>query len=61
VEPVCVYEHDLYVTKRMRDPNDGDVVVIKVHTDPPYLQCCQTSFCNMHVPLLWFWPRGYCE
>ena len=31
VEPVCVYEHDLYVTKRMRDPNDGDVVVIKVH------------------------------
>jgi hypothetical protein len=31
VEPVCVYENDLYVTKRMRDPNVGDVVVIKVH------------------------------
>jgi len=31
MEPICVYEHDLYVTKRMEDPNLGDVVVLKVH------------------------------
>lgn len=30
-DPVCVYEHDLYVVKRMRDPIAGDVVVMKLH------------------------------
>lgn len=30
-EPVLVYEHDLYVVKRMRDPVVGDVVVMKLH------------------------------
>lgn len=30
-EPVLVYEHDLYVVKRMRDPVLGDVVVMKLH------------------------------
>lgn len=30
-EPVRVYEHDLYVVKRMRDPAAGDVVVMKLH------------------------------
>lgn len=30
-EPVRVYEHDLYVVKRMRDPVLGDVVVMKLH------------------------------
>lgn len=29
--PVFVYEHDLYVVKRMNDPVDGDVVVMRVH------------------------------
>jgi len=31
-EPVRVFEHDLYVVKRMRDPLAGDVVVMKFHT-----------------------------
>ena len=30
-EPTRVYEHDLYVTKRMSDPLLGDVVVMKLH------------------------------
>ena len=30
-EPALVYEHDLYVVKRMRDPLVGDVVVMKLH------------------------------
>ena len=30
-DPICIYEHDLYVVKRMRDPERGDMVVIKVH------------------------------
>ena len=30
-EPQQVYEHDLYVLKRMKDPVLGDVVVIKLH------------------------------
>lgn len=31
-EPKLVYEHDLYVLKRMTDPQEGDVVVMKLHT-----------------------------
>lgn len=30
-EPVLIYEHDLYVLKRMNDPQWGDVVVLKLH------------------------------
>lgn len=30
-DPIRVYEHDLYVIKRMRDPAVGDVVVMKLH------------------------------
>jgi hypothetical protein len=30
-EPIRIYEHDLYVVKRMRDPVYGDVVVLKLH------------------------------
>lgn len=30
-EPELVYEHDLYVVKRMRDPIQGDVACLKVH------------------------------
>jgi hypothetical protein len=30
-EPVFVYEHDLYVVKRMRDPVLGEVVVMRLH------------------------------
>ena len=30
-EPVRVYENDLYVVKRMRDPNLGEVVLMKLH------------------------------
>lgn len=30
-DPVFVYEHDLYVVKRMRDPVHGEVVVMKLH------------------------------
>lgn len=31
-EPIMVYPYDLYVVKRMRDPNDGGVVLIRSHT-----------------------------
>ena len=31
-DPKLVYEHDLYVVKRMHDPVEGDVVVMKLHT-----------------------------
>ena len=30
-DPIFVYEHDLYVVKRMRDPVQGEVVVMKLH------------------------------
>lgn len=30
-EPLLVYEHDLYVVKIMTDPNNGDVVLMKLH------------------------------
>jgi hypothetical protein len=30
-EPIFVYEHDIYVVKRMRDPTLGDVIVMRVH------------------------------
>jgi uncharacterized protein (DUF927 family) len=30
-EPLRVYEHDLYVIKRMRDPLLGEVIVMKLH------------------------------
>jgi hypothetical protein len=30
-EPALVYEHDLYVVKRMRDPVAGEVVLMKLH------------------------------
>jgi hypothetical protein len=30
-EPLFVYEHELYVVKRMRDPTLGDVIVMRVH------------------------------
>ena len=30
-DPIFVYEHDLYVVKRMRDPVLGEVVVMKLH------------------------------
>lgn len=30
-EPMLVYEHDLYIVKRMRDPAVGDVVVMRLH------------------------------
>ena len=31
-EPVFVYPYDLYVVKRMRDPNEGGVVLLRSHT-----------------------------
>lgn len=31
-EPIFVYPYDLYVVKRMRDPNEGGVVLIRSHT-----------------------------
>ena len=31
VEPVCVYEHDLYVVKRMVDPDEGELALIRLH------------------------------
>lgn len=31
-EPVLIYEEDLYVVKRMRDPEHGDVAVLRHHT-----------------------------
>lgn len=30
-DPIFVYEHDLYVVKRMHDPVHGEVVVMKLH------------------------------
>ena len=30
-EPFCVYEHDLYVVKCMKDPNEGHVVLMRLH------------------------------
>jgi hypothetical protein len=32
-EPICVYEHDLYVVKRMRDPDPeiGETVLMRLH------------------------------
>tara|TARA_R110000803_G_scaffold163913_1_gene227658 strand:+ start:31534 stop:34386 length:2853 start_codon:yes stop_codon:yes gene_type:complete len=30
-EPRLVYEHDLYVVKRMRDPADGEVALFRLH------------------------------
>lgn len=32
MEPLLVYPYDLYVVKRMRDPNEGGVVLIRSHT-----------------------------
>lgn len=31
-DPIFVYEHDLYVVRRMNDPVVGDVAVLKLHT-----------------------------
>lgn len=31
-DPVFIYANDLYVVKRMEDPTDGDVVVLRLHT-----------------------------
>ena len=31
-EPELIYPDDLYVVKRMRDPNVGDMIVMKLHT-----------------------------
>lgn len=31
-EPIFIYPYDLYVVKRMRDPNEGGVVLIRSHT-----------------------------
>lgn len=31
-EPMLIYPYDLYVVKRMRDPNEGGVVLIRSHT-----------------------------
>ena len=31
-DPVLVYEHDLYVVKRMKDPQNGEVVWMRLHT-----------------------------
>jgi len=30
-EPVCVYEHDLYVVKCMKDPESGHVALLRLH------------------------------
>ncbi len=30
-DPILVYQHDLYVVKRMHDPNTGDAVVMRLH------------------------------
>lgn len=32
VEPLFIYPYDLYIVKRMRDPNDGGVVLLRSHT-----------------------------
>jgi len=31
VEPILVYEHDLYVIKRMRDPSAGEMALFRLH------------------------------
>jgi hypothetical protein len=31
-EPIFIYPYDLYVVKRMRDPNEGGIVLIRSHT-----------------------------
>ena len=31
-EPMLVYPYDLYVVKRMRDPNEGGVILLRSHT-----------------------------
>jgi len=31
VEPVCIYEHDLYVVKRMVDPDEGELALLRLH------------------------------
>tara|TARA_R110000823_G_scaffold35603_3_gene98056 strand:+ start:3509 stop:6355 length:2847 start_codon:yes stop_codon:yes gene_type:complete len=30
-EPICIYQNDLYVVKRMRDPLWGEVTLVKLH------------------------------
>jgi len=30
-EPIRIYEYDLYVVKRMHDPHDGEVAVVRAH------------------------------
>lgn len=30
-EPILVYEHDVYVVKRMRDPQEGEVFILRRH------------------------------
>ena len=46
-EPLRVYEHDLYVTKRMRDPVMGEVVVMKLHLPRDGVK--EFVIPNMHV------------
>jgi hypothetical protein len=31
-DSVLVYEHDLYVVKRLRDPQNGEVIWMRLHT-----------------------------
>jgi len=31
-DPIMVYEHDLYVVKRLRDPQHGEVIWMRLHT-----------------------------
>jgi hypothetical protein len=31
-DPILVYEHDLYVVKRMKDPQNGEVIWMRLHT-----------------------------
>jgi hypothetical protein len=30
-EPICIYEHALYVVKRMTDPSEGEIVLLRLH------------------------------
>ena len=30
-EATCVYEHDIYVVKRMRDPEEGELALLRLH------------------------------
>ena len=30
-EPILIYEHDIYVTKRMEDPQEGEVFIVRRH------------------------------